>query len=49
MAIFAAKASQDYENLKDAFNGQISSNNTAWSRIAAILRERQDAENAPAV
>jgi len=29
MAVIAAKASQDYENLKDAFNAQISSNNTA--------------------
>jgi len=50
MAVIAAKASQDYENLKDAFNTQISSNNSAWARIAAVvLRERQDAENALAV
>ena len=49
MAVIAAKASQDYENLKDAFNVQISRNNTAWSRITAVLRERQDAENALAV
>ena len=49
MAVITAKASQDYDNLNDAFNAQISSNNTAWSRIAAVLRERQDAENALAV
>jgi len=49
MAVIAAKASQDYENLKDAFNAQISSNNSGWARIAAVLRERQGAENALAV
>jgi hypothetical protein len=49
MAGMAAKAFQDYENLKDAFNAQISSNNGAWFRIAAVLRIRQDADNALAV
>jgi len=49
MAVIAAKASQDYENLKDTFNAQISSNNNVLARIAAVLRERQDTENALAV
>jgi len=49
MAVIRAKASQEYKNLKDAFNARISSNNTAWSRIAAVLWERQDAETARAV
>ena len=49
MAVIVAKASQDYENLKDAFNAQISRNNSGWARIAAVLRERQGAENALAV
>jgi hypothetical protein len=40
MAVLAAKASQDYENLKYVFNAQISSNNSPWDRIAAVLRER---------
>jgi len=46
MAVIAAKVSQDYKNLKDTFNAQITSNNSAWARMAAVLRERQDAENA---
>jgi len=45
MAVIAVKASQDYENLRDAFNGQIVSNNNACASIATVLRERQDAEN----
>jgi len=45
MPVIAANASQDYENLKDTFNTQITSNNSAWARIAAVLRLRQDAEN----
>jgi hypothetical protein len=45
MAEIAAKASQDYENLRDVFNAQILSNNNAWASIATVLRERQDAEN----
>jgi hypothetical protein len=49
MAVIAAKASQDYKNLKDTFNAQISTNNTAWPRIAAEHREMQDDENALAV
>jgi hypothetical protein len=49
MALIAAKHSQDYVNLKDACNAQISSNNNVWARIAAVLRERQEAENALAV
>ena len=49
MAVITAKASQDYENLKDAFNAQISSNNSAWARIAAVFGEWHDAEYALAV
>jgi hypothetical protein len=45
MAVIAAKAFQDYENLRDAFNAQILSNHNAWASIATVLRERQDAEN----
>jgi len=46
IAVIAAEASQDSENLKDAFNTQIASNNNSWARIATVLRERQDAANA---
>jgi hypothetical protein len=49
MAVIAAKTSQDYENHKDAFSAKITSNNTACSRMAAVLRDRLDAENALAV
>jgi len=42
IAVIAAKASQDYQNLKDALNAQISSNNSAWVRMAAVLRVKQD-------
>jgi len=45
MAVIAAKASQDYENLRDAFNAQILNNNNAWASMATVLRERQDAGN----
>jgi hypothetical protein len=45
MTVIAAKASQDYENVKDAFHAQILSNNNAWASVANVLRERQDAEN----
>jgi len=43
MAVIAAKASQDYENLMDAIYAQISSNNNPWASIATGLRERKDA------
>jgi len=40
MAVIAAKVSQDYENLRDAFNPQILSNNIAWASIATVFREK---------
>ena len=46
MPVIAANTFQDYENLKHAFNTHLTCNNSAWARIAAVLRERQDAENA---
>jgi len=49
MGIRAAKSSQDYKNLKDVFNAEITSNGSGWAWIAAVLREREDAENALAV
>jgi hypothetical protein len=49
MAVIATKASQDFENLKDAFNARISCNNNAGARISAVLKYRQEAENALAV
>jgi hypothetical protein len=45
MTVIAAKASQDYENVKDAFHAQILSNHNAWTSVANVLMERQDAEN----
>jgi hypothetical protein len=45
MAVIVAKASQDYENLRVAFDARILSNNNALASIATVLRERQDAEN----
>jgi len=39
MAVIAAKASQDDENLKDTLHAQIPSNNSARARIAAVHRE----------
>jgi len=49
IAVIAAKESQHYENLKDAFNAQSTSNNSAWAKITAVYRERQDGENVLAV
>jgi uncharacterized protein YybS (DUF2232 family) len=46
ITVIAAKALQDYKNLKDAWNAHISSNNNAWASIATVLRESQDAANA---
>jgi hypothetical protein len=45
MAVFAAKAPQDYEYLRDTYNAQILSNNNGWASIATVLRESKDAEN----
>jgi hypothetical protein len=45
MSVIAAKVFQDYENLKDAFNSQISRNHNALASIATILRERRDDQN----
>jgi len=45
MPVIAAKASQEYENLRDAFNAQILRNNYAWGRIPAVLSDRQAAKN----
>jgi hypothetical protein len=45
ISVIAANASQDYENLKNALNAQIRSNNSVWAKIATTLRERQDADN----
>jgi hypothetical protein len=49
MRIIVAKASQDYKNLKDTFNAQITCNGSGWASIAAMLRERQEGDNALAV
>jgi hypothetical protein len=40
VAVIAAKVSQDYKHLNDAFNGQITCNNSASARTAAVLRDR---------
>jgi len=39
MAAIAAKVFHKYENLKDTFNVQITSNNSAWARKAEVLKE----------
>jgi len=46
MAVIAAKDFQNYKNLRDTFKTQNTSNNCAWARMAAVLRERQGTENA---
>jgi hypothetical protein len=45
ISVIAANASQDYENLTNALNAQIRSNNSVWAKIATTLRERLDADN----
>ena len=49
MAGIAAKTSQDYQTLKEAFNGHFTNNNHDWSRIFTVLRARQDAVKALAI
>jgi hypothetical protein len=46
MAVIPVKVSQDYKNLKDAFNAHITSNHSPWARTAGVIRDRQDTENA---
>jgi len=41
MPVIAAKVSQDYENLKDAFDAKLPSNSSVWAGIPAVLREEK--------
>jgi hypothetical protein len=45
MAVITGKASQDYKNLRNAFNAQILSIHNACASIATVLKERPDAKN----
>jgi len=49
MAVIADETSQHYKNLKDTFNTQITIINSALATIAAVLRGRQNADDALAV